>query len=84
MIKESKKMKDKDLLEMKELGDISGVPYSTITYYAKEGLLPYQKEEGRNTRRRYPKQASLARLKAIGLLKKKYLPLKIIKEKLKE
>ncbi len=64
---------------LQELATAAGVSIRTIRYYIGEGLLPAP--EGAGPQSHYT-QSHLNRLRAIGLLKDRYLPLKEIRKAL--
>jgi DNA-binding transcriptional MerR regulator len=71
-----------EYVSISELVQLSGVRYSTIKYYTEEGLIPFEQEDTRLTRK-YPRVQALERLEKIRLMKEKDgMTIKQIKEKL--
>ncbi|MEI4802476.1 MULTISPECIES: helix-turn-helix domain-containing protein [unclassified Bacillus (in: firmicutes)] len=71
-----------EYVSISELVQLSGIRYSTIKYYTEEGLVPFEQEDTRLTRR-YPRVKALERLAEIKDLKEyQGLTIKEIKEKL--
>jgi len=64
---------------LQELADSAGVSIRTIRYYIGEGLLPGP--EGAGPQSHYT-ESHVQRLRAIGMLKERYLPLKEIRREL--
>ena len=64
---------------LQELATLAGVSVRTIRYYIGEGLLPAPAGAGPQS---HYTQSHLNRLRAIGLLKDRYLPLKEIRKAL--
>jgi DNA-binding transcriptional MerR regulator len=76
------KIEKSEYVSISELVQLSGVRYSTIKYYTEEGLVPFEQEDTRLTRR-YPRVEALGRLSEIKRLKEdQELTIKEIKEKL--
>jgi DNA-binding transcriptional MerR regulator len=76
------KIEKSEFVSISELVQLSGVRYSTIKYYTEEGLVPFEQEDIRLTRR-YPRVKALERLAEIKRLKEvQGLTIKEIKEKL--
>jgi len=70
--------KVKKLLKISELSSLVGVPKEAIRYYIKEGLLPRPQKTSKNMA--YYDESFIERIKAIKeLQKKRFLPLRIIK-----
>lgn len=65
-----------------ELAKLSGVRQSTLKFYTEQGILPFNQQDARLSRR-YDTKASLARLKEIQGMKIKGYPIGQIKEELK-
>jgi DNA-binding transcriptional MerR regulator len=75
--------KVKKLLKISELSSRVGVPKEAIRYYVKEGLLPKPKKTSKNMA--YYDERFIDRIRAIKeLQKKRFLPLRIIKNILGE
>ncbi|MBA4601934.1 helix-turn-helix domain-containing protein [Thermoactinomyces mirandus] len=70
-----------EYVTISELVRLSGVRYSTIKYYTEEGLVPFEQEDIRLTRR-YPRVDALKRLEIISRWRKDGLTISEIKEKL--
>lgn len=51
-----------------ELARLTGARYSTLKFYTEAGILPFEQAE-ENLTRRFPREASIARLRLIGDLK---------------
>lgn len=62
-------IKEKELVKISELAELTGVRYPTLTFYANMGLLPFQQKENRRARYFY-REACIARLQEIEELKK--------------
>ncbi|WP_458352678.1 helix-turn-helix domain-containing protein [Peribacillus frigoritolerans] len=76
------KIENSEYVSISELVQLSGVRYSTIKYYTEEGLVPFEQEDIRLTRR-YPRVKALERLAEIKRLKEyQGLTIKEIKENL--
>lgn len=72
-----------EYVSISELVELSGVRYSTIKYYTEEGMISFEQEDIRLTRR-YPREVALKRLEEIRVMKEEEgLTIKQIKEKLK-
>ena len=76
---ELKKLSGDALLKTGELSELTGIRLSTIQYYAKIGLLPYDQEEIGLTRR-FKKDFASKRLIEIQKLKDKRLTIEEIKK----
>jgi DNA-binding transcriptional MerR regulator len=76
------KIEKSEYVSISELVQLSGVRYSTIKYYTEEGLVPFEQEDIRLTRR-YPRVKALERLAEIKRLKEdQKLTIKEMKAKL--
>lgn len=64
-----------------ELVRLSGTRYSTLKFYTEEGMLAFEQEEEKLTRR-FPREQTLARLREISSLKQAGLSIPQIKNKL--
>lgn len=71
-----------DFVSISELVRLTDIRYSTIKFYTEEGMLPFEQEDTRLTRR-YPRIAASERLEAIKELKKKGLTILEIKKEMK-
>jgi DNA-binding transcriptional MerR regulator len=72
-----------EYVTISELVRLSGVRYSTIKYYTEEGLLPFEQEDTRLTRR-YHREKALARLVELRQWRQEGLSIKEIKENLRK
>ena len=68
--KMQRKNKNNNLIKMSELAKVSGVRYSTISWYSQIGILPYF-QKGKRLVRRYDVALSIKRLREIRKLKSK-------------
>lgn len=76
------KILSSEYVSISELVELSGVRYSTIKYYTEEGMIPFEQEDTRLTRK-YPRELALKRLEEIRVMKEEAgLTIKQIKEKL--
>ncbi len=76
------KILESEFVSISELVQLSDVRYSTIKYYSEEGLVPFEQEDTRLTRR-YPRTKALERLAEIKKLKEdEGLTIQEIKERL--
>lgn len=66
-----------------ELVRITGVRYSTLKFYTEEGMLPFEQEEEKLTRR-FPREKAVSRIEEIRLLREQGLSVPAIKERLIE
>ena len=66
-----------------ELVRITGVRYSTLKFYTEEGMLPFEQEEEKLTRR-FPREKAVSRIEEIRLLREQGLSVPTIKERLIE
>ncbi len=64
-----RELRIKEVLRKEELSKVSGTRASTIKYYSELGILPYQQEDTRLSRR-YNRAISLQRLKDIRAYKR--------------
>ncbi|AMM91459.1 MerR family transcriptional regulator [Peribacillus simplex] len=71
-----------DFVSISELVRLTDIRYSTIKFYTEEGMLPFEQEDIRLTRR-YPRIVASERLEEIKELKKKGLTILEIKKELK-
>lgn len=67
-----------EYVSISELVRLTSVRYSTIKYYTEEGLVPFEQEDERLTRR-YPRVAASKRLEEIRVQKEKGLTVAEIK-----
>ncbi|MBA4495301.1 helix-turn-helix domain-containing protein [Paenactinomyces guangxiensis] len=70
-----------EFVTISELVRLSGNRYSTLKYYSEEGILPFEQEESRLTRR-YHRESALQRLKEIQEYKEEGLSIQEIKTRL--
>lgn len=77
------KIMESDYVTISELVRLSEVRYSTLKYYTEQGILPFEQEDTRLTRR-YPRISSLERLAFIRQLKERGFTIEEIKEQMKE
>lgn len=76
------KILSSEYVSISELVELSGVRYSTIKYYTEEGMIPFEQEDIRLTRK-YPRELALKRLEEIRVMKEEEgMTIKQIKEKL--
>jgi len=75
------KKQSKKLLRIGDLAKATGTRLSTLKYYSDIGILPFEQEGARLTRR-YDKAKAIERLKEIGALKENGLGVEEIKKKL--
>jgi DNA-binding transcriptional MerR regulator len=71
-----------EYVTISELVRLSDMRYSTLKYYTEQGILPFEQEEARLTRR-YHQIRSLERLALIQQLKERGFTIDEIKEQLK-
>ncbi|MBS4175267.1 helix-turn-helix domain-containing protein [Bacillus sp. FJAT-49736] len=64
-----------------ELVRITGSRYSTLKFYTEEGMLPFEQEEEKMTRR-FPREKAITRINEIKELKRQGLSIPEIKEKI--
>lgn len=67
-----------EYISIGELAKLTGYRYSTLKYYVEEGLLPFEQEEERLTRR-FLRESSIDRLDEIMKLKKEGHSISVIK-----
>jgi len=72
-----RELRIKEVLRKEELSKVSGIRASTIKYYSELGILPYQQEDTRLSRR-YNRATSLQRLKEIRAYKRQGLSIQEI------
>ena len=77
------KIMESDYVTISELVRLSEVRYSTLKYYTEQGILPFEQEDTRLTRR-YPRISSLERLALIRQLKERGFTIEEIKEQMQE
>lgn len=77
------KIMESDYVTISELVRLSEVRYSTLKYYTEQGILPFEQEDTRLTRR-YPRISSLERLALIRQLKERGYTIEEIKEQMQE
>lgn len=65
-----------------ELVRITGVRYSTLKFYTEEGMLPFEQEEEKLTRR-FPRESAVSRINEIRRLREQGLSIPEIKNILK-
>ncbi len=65
-----------------ELARLTGSRYSTLKYYAEEGILPFMQAE-ENLTRRFDREESIQRIEEIRSLKRAGMSIPQIKEALK-
>lgn len=70
-----------DYLKMSDLGEVLGVRYSTIKYYAEQKLLPYH-QKGERLAKYYKVKEVSGILKKIQKLKSQKLSIEEIKKKI--
>lgn len=71
-----------DFVSIGELVRLTNCRYSTLKFYAEEGILPFEQME-ENLTRRFQREKSIARIEEIKLLKSQGLSIPDIKEFLK-
>lgn len=76
-------IKTAELVTIGELVRLTGVRYSTIKFYTEEGMLPYEQEEEKMTRR-YRREETVSRLEWIRQLRRDGESIEMVKEKLKK
>jgi DNA-binding transcriptional MerR regulator len=76
------KIKTSEYVTIGELVKLTSTRYSTLKYYTEEGLLPFEQEEEKLTRR-YHRENSVKLLELIKRLKADGLSVKEIKKILK-
>jgi DNA-binding transcriptional MerR regulator len=87
MSKKSSKDKGEKTVYASEVIEKTGIRYSTLKHFAQQGLMEgtYRRdEEGSKLRRRYYPKKATERIREIKRLKKEYLPLNVIKSRLKK
>jgi DNA-binding transcriptional MerR regulator len=73
-----KKATDKNgILTIGELAEVSGIRLTTLKYYTELGILPFN-QEGKRLTRKYKKEETLKRLGKIKEMKEKRLTIKEI------
>ncbi len=77
------KIMESDYVTISELVRLSEVRYSTLKYYTEQGILPFEQEDTRLTRR-YLRISSLERLALIRQLKERGYTIEEIKEQMQE
>lgn len=65
-----------------ELVRITGVRYSTLKFYTEEGMLPFEQEEEKLTRR-FPRESAVSQINEIRWLREQGLSIPEIKNNLK-
>jgi len=76
----NKKATEKNnILTIGELAEVSGTRLTTLKYYTELGILPFN-QDGERLTRKYNKEEALERLEKIKELKKKRLTIKEIIE----
>jgi len=74
----NKKTSEKNnILTIGELAEVSGIRQTTLKYYTELGILPFN-QEGERLTRKYEKEESLERLEKIKEMKEKRLTIKEI------
>lgn len=71
-----------EFVSIGELVRLTNCRYSTLKFYAEEGILPFEQVE-ENLTRRFQREKSIARIEEIKLLKKRGLSITEIKKYLK-
>lgn len=71
-----------EFVSIGELVRLTNSRYSTLKFYAEEGILPFEQME-ENLTRRFQREKSIARIEEIKLLKKQGYSIPEIKEYLK-
>jgi len=74
-----KTIEKNNILTIGELSEVSGTRLTTLKYYTELGLLPFN-QDGERLTRKYEKEKALERLEKIKELKKKRLTIKEIVE----
>ncbi|WP_078411001.1 helix-turn-helix domain-containing protein [Priestia abyssalis] len=77
------KIMESDYVTISELVRLSEMRYSTLKYYTEQGILPFDQEDTRLTRR-YPRISSLERLALIRQLKERGYTIEEIKEQMQK
>lgn len=72
-----------EFVSIGELVRLTNSRYSTLKFYAEEGILPFEQME-ENLTRRFQREKSINRIEKIKLLKKQGLSIPEIKEYLKK
>lgn len=72
-----------EFVSIGELVRLTNSRYSTLKFYAEEGILPFEQME-ENLTRRFQREKSIARIEEIKLLKKQGYSIPEIKEFLKK
>ena len=78
-----KGIKEDNILTIGELAEVSGIRLTTLKYYTELGILPFN-QEGERLTRKYKEKEVLERLKEIKKLKEKRLMIKEIIEHFKK
>lgn len=65
-----------------ELARLTGCRYSTLKFYTEEGMLPFEQEEEKLTRR-YPRVESVERIEQIRRMRGSGMTVSEVKEELK-
>jgi len=73
-----KTIEKNEVLTIGELAEVSGIRQTTLKYYTELGILPFN-QDGKRLTRKYNKEESLERLEKIKELKEKRLTIKEIK-----
>ena len=76
---DKKTTKENDVLTIGELAEVSGIRLTTLKYYTELGILPFN-QEGERLTRKYTEGKALERLEKIKELKEKRLTIKEIVE----
>ena len=77
----NKKTSEKNnILTIGELAEVSGTRLTTLKYYTELGILPFN-QDGKRLTRKYKKEEALERLEKIKELKEKRLTIKEIVDK---
>ena len=74
-----KNSKNGNILTIGELAEVSGVRLTTLKYYTELGILPFN-QDGERLTRKYNKEEALERLEKIKKMKEKRLTIKEIVE----
>ena len=74
-----KAIEKNNILTIGELAEVSGTRLTTLKYYTELGILPFN-QDGERLTRKYNKEEALERLEKIKELKKKRLTIKEIIE----
>jgi len=72
-----KGIKEDNILTIGELAEVSGVRLTTLKYYTELGILPFN-QDGERLTRKYNKEEALERLEKIKKMKEKRLTIKEI------